>query len=479
MILLNDKEKIIKALESQSSLDIKKAAKILLKNEKETTELLRSMEFEGIITVKRLSDETILLTKEGTSYLNGDFPEEVLLKKIMTSPISITDVKDSIALGWARRNEWIELKENKLVATKKGMNYNPDDYPIRIVLKDISKNQNVQDIQKDSKELLKTLKSRKLIELVESKRIESITLNVNKEQNSGVGQLTRGMIKSGEWRNVSFKRYDVNAEYEKINSASIHPMHAFLNDIANIWVSMGFTEVKGPIIEPAFWNFDTLFIPQDHPTRDTQDTFFLSNPSVLNISDMELLAKTKKAHKQWWKYEMDDTISSMGVLRTHTTSVSSHQMRSIGKAKNVQYPVKLFSIGKVFRNESVDYKHLAEFYQLEGLVVGDGLNLAHLLGIIKDFWGRLGIDIKIRPSSFAFVEPGLEAYFYSKQHQTNIELCGGGIIRREITESMGIKKPVLAWGMGLDRVVLDKYKLDSITEIYKNKLSWLHSSHHI
>ena len=107
------------------------------------------------------------------------------------------------------------------------------------------------------------------------------------------------------------------------------------------------------------------------------------------------------------------------------------------------------------------------------MVVGPSLSLAHLIGIIKEFALNIGIDIKIRPSSFAFVEPGLEVYFYSERHKTNIELCGGGIIRKEITNSMGIKKPVLAWGMGLDRVIMDELKLDSITELYKNQLGWL------
>ena len=438
----------------------------------EIIETLKEMESEHSIIIKYADTLKFEITKEGKNDITDGFPEELLLESAKKSNMRISDA-DNIALGWAKRNEWISIKNESITITEKGREAKRSDYQLRKALLKLDKDSNYDNNRSISKEIIKILESRNLLIVKRGRTPDIISLNTVITNNNEISQLTRSIIKERAWDKQQFKHYDINAGSDNVYPARMHPMHIFLNKIASIWVSLGFTEVKGPIIEPSFWNFDTLFIPQDHPSRDTQDTFFLSNPKDLDINDIELISKFKKEHKRWWKYEMSERISSMGVLRTQTTSVSARQMRIIGRSENPEYPIKLFSIGKVFRNESIDYKHLAEFYQLEGLVIGPGLSLAHLISTIKDFASNIGIEIKIRPSSFAFVEPGLEVYFYSEKHKSNIELCGGGIIRKEITNSMGIKKPVLAWGMGLDRVIMDELKLDSITELYKNQLGWL------
>ena len=471
---MSDKNRILDFLKHNENATLESIAKNLDIKINVLIELLKNMEIERLVTIKYTDALKVEVTKEGKIDIEEGFPEEKLLNEAKKSKLHLSNV-DNIALGWAKRNGWVSIIDNYIKITDKGERFDSKEYKLKEVLIKLNKehisSKELSDLPPD---ILKILESRNLIIIKNSRVPDTIVLSNDSNLNDNeISQLTRSMIKERSWDDAQFKRYDINAGFDITYPARMHPTRIFLNRIASIWVSMGFTEVKGPIIEPAFWNFDTLFIPQDHPSRDTQDTFFLSNPKDLDISDIELMSKFKKEHKRYWKYEMNEKISGMGVLRTQTTSVSARQMRIIGKSNNLEYPIKLFSIGKVFRNESIDYKHLAEFYQLEGLVVGPSLSLAHLIGIIKEFALNIGIDIKIRPSSFAFVEPGLEVYFYSERHKTNIELCGGGIIRKEITNSMGIKKPVLAWGMGLDRVIMDELKLDSITELYKNQLGWL------
>jgi len=130
----------------------------------------------------------------------------------------------------------------------------------------------------------------------------------------------------------------------------------------------------------------------------------------------------------------------------------------------------------VFRNESTDYKHLAELHQYDGIIVGDNLTLANLIDTLKKFYTKLGLDnFKFRPSYFPFTEPSLEAFYYDEEHGDYIELAGGGIIRKEIIKAMGINKTVLAWGGGVDRLMISNkiFGLDSIATLFKNDIGWL------
>ncbi|MEM0150058.1 MAG: hypothetical protein QXW10_04135, partial [Candidatus Micrarchaeaceae archaeon] len=205
-----------------------------------------------------------------------------------------------------------------------------------------------------------------------------------------------------------------------------------------------------------------------------QDTFFLSNPKTIDIDDMEMLGRVRGMHRRAWKEKWSERLARQALLRTQTTSVSAHYMRKFANAIDASYPVKLFSIGRVFRNESIDYKHLSELHQTDGIVIGDKLALSNLIDTLRKFYGQVGLeDVKFRPSFFPFVEPGLEAYYHDEQLDDNIELCGAGIIRREITKAMGLNKSVLAWGIGLDRILMRYLGIDRISEIYENNVGWL------
>lgn len=199
---------------------------------------------------------------------------------------------------------------------------------------------------------------------------------------------------------------------------------------------------------------------------------------MMDIGDVALLERVKSMHLKGWGEEWRKEVASQPLLRTHVTSVSAHNIQRLANAVE-EYPLKLFSIGKVFRNESVDYKHLAELHQYEGIIIGKKLGMSNLIHTLKEFYSNIGFEIDkksliIKPSYFPFVEPGLEvSYVVDKEKGTTIELCGAGVIRKEITKALGTNNTVLAWGGGLDRLMFNVLDIKLLTELYDNNIGWL------
>ena len=233
---------------------------------------------------------------------------------------------------------------------------------------------------------------------------------------------------------------------------------------------MGFKEMNGPVINSGFWNFDALFVPQDHPAREMQDTFFLKGSSKL--PNKKLVNAVKKQHEKSWKYNWSEDVAKKSVLRTHTTVLSA---RTLANLKDSDYPVKFFSIGRNYRNEALDWSHLFEFNQSEGIVVDPNANFKQLLGYLKEFFVKMGYDkVRVRPAYFPYTEPSVEIDVYLKEKDKWIELGGAGMFRPEVVEPlMGKYIPVLAWGFGLGRVILPYYGIKDLRDFYKNDLKQL------
>ena len=447
---------------------------------------LENLAKDGAVAVSRKDYHTAELTDEGKRYLK-QFPEEGLLVSIQENEderIPIGEIKDKIALIWSKRNGWIEIKGANVILTKEGLRILKDkeEYIARKLLGDINSSSGDarEQILSDNKELVQQLSNRNLIKVKERGEVTGASITkagdaqLEAEASNGIGQLTREIIKSRVWKSKGLRSYDINASTEPEYAARRHPMRELIDRIRNIWLGMGFMETSGPIIEPAFWVFDALFSPQDHPTRDMQDTFYLSNPKTIDIDDVELISRFKHEHIAAWNEEWQEAIAKQALLRTHSTNVSARQIRKYASASGIEYPLKLFSIGRVFRNESIDYKHLAELHQFDGIIIGENLALSNLIDVLKRFYTQLGIpEIKLKPSYFPFVEPGMEMYYYDKELDDTIELCGAGIIRKEITRSMGTNMDVLAWGGGVERFMFKSLGIKSITEIYRNEMGWL------
>ncbi len=441
---------------------------------------IEELKAHGAITYTKRHESVFSVTSEGLSYTKR-FPEEVFLQKVLIAEgdggkVRPADVKEDERIGflWAKKNGWIVIDGDVLHPTEKGRSVS--DYRLRDALNAIVSGRTETD-----EKVLSTLKMRGLVEIKERSIIDQISITEHgksldtnvKERITG---LNREMILTGSWKGKRFEEYDIKAS-ERLYPGRIHPMHDFVNRVREVWLSMGFSEADGPVVNPAFWNFDVLFTPQDHPARDAHDTFFLANPMEREIEEKGIAERVRRMHESNWKGRWDYQTSKRHVLRTHNTVVSAREIMKLGNLDSGSYPIKRFFTGRVFRNESPDYKHLAEFYQSEGIIIGDKLNLSNLIYELREFFGRVlgrgAGQIRIRPSYFPFTEPSLEVFYFDKRHNDFIELGGAGIIRREVCEALGTKKRVLAWGLGLDRLLLNLLELDDINEIYSNRISWL------
>ncbi len=325
---------------------------------------------------------------------------------------------------------------------------------------------------------------RQIIEIVEKKEIEIKTTKLGQDLiKNGVKnvelieQITPELLKSEKnWKGKKFRRYDITSPVPAISGGKRHFVNQSIDYGRKIWTDMGFKEMNGNMIISSFWNFDALFTAQDHPVREMQDTFFINKKT--NLPDKKLVDEVKKSHEmgvggsKGWQYKWDAELSKKMVLRTHTTSISS---QALAKLKEQDLPVKFFAIGKCFRNETVDWSHGFEFNQSEGIVVDKNANFRHLLGYLKQFYKKMGFEkIRFRPSYFPYTEPSVEIDVWHPERKIWFEIGGAGMFRPEVTiPLLGKHIPVLAWGPGFDRSLMDYYKIQDLRELYKNYLTQL------
>jgi phenylalanyl-tRNA synthetase alpha chain len=291
-----------------------------------------------------------------------------------------------------------------------------------------------------------------------------------------IEKLTPDALSSGAWRGKSLRPLDVAASAPKYYPGRRHPVRDFIKEVREAYVSMGFTEIEGDSVQPAFWNFDALFIPQDHPGREMQDTFYLKGLSDGSLTRTGLIGRVASTHENgWttgsrgWGYKWQIEEARRLVLRTHNTVLTIRALSESGERE-----ARVFAVSKVYRNENLDYKHLVEFHQMDGIIVGEGLSVRNLMGFLKEFYKKLGMqDLKFWPTFFPYTEPSLEVVGYSKAAKDWIELSGSGVFRPEVTRPIGVKVPVLAWGPGIERLMLFRYGLDDMRLLYDGDLGWL------
>jgi phenylalanyl-tRNA synthetase alpha chain len=269
---------------------------------------------------------------------------------------------------------------------------------------------------------------------------------------------------------------DVSAPSSVFFPGRRHPVKEFINEVREVYLSMGFSEIAGDSIQSSFWNFDALFIPQDHPGREMQDTFYLAGLTDDKIERSGIVDHVASTHENgWttgsrgWRYRWRTEEARRLLLRTHNTVLT---IKALSESKDRD--ARIFAVNKVYRNENLDYKHLAEFHQMDGIIVGEGLNVRHLMGFLKEFYKKLGMkDVKLWPTFFPYTEPSLQIMGYSEIAKGWIELGGSGVFRPEVTLPLGVNVPVLAWGPGIERLMLLRYGLDDIRKLYDSDLAWL------
>jgi phenylalanyl-tRNA synthetase alpha chain len=433
------------------------------------------------------------LTNEGKSYSENGLPEKNLLNQLTTGPKPIGELKKNlesinIALAWVRRNGWADIKNGIISITEKGTSIKEtQEETIIKKLKDYKKIKS-NSFNKTELDTLNQLIKRKLVRQSETiTRYVDITDFGNQvlpildsiESQRIITQLSPEMLSTGNWKGARFQTYDVTLPVPSTHPGKRHFISQVIDYIRRFWVELGFKEMKGEYLELNFWNFDALYQPQDHPARDLADTFYMKTPYKGHLPKKEMVERVKQTHENgWttgskgWQYNWDPEISSRNCLRTHTTSLSVNQIANL---KPEELPGKFFSVGRVFRNETIDWNHLAEFYQTDGIVIGEGVTFRDMKGYLKAYMEGLGVErFRFRPGYFPYTEMSMEAEVWIEDRGEWMELFGAGMFRPEVVKPLiGIDVPVLAWGPGFDRLVMQSYKVESIKELYSNDIGLL------
>lgn len=394
-----------------------------------------------------------------------------------------SDQEFSAALGRARKAGWIAIDASgsaKIVrlTDSKG----PSE--LRALLAEIASGMTESDLSEDQSRIVQDLTKRGILIRSSEKMVAARTTLTGErvptlaQEEEYIEKVTPELLSTGTWRGRRLRPLDVEAEAPKFYPGRRHPVHDFIREVREAYVSMGFTELEGNSVQPAFWNFDALFIPQDHPGREMQDTFYLKDLLANEIRRAGVVGRVAATHENgWttgsrgWGYKWRVEEARRLVLRTHNTVLTVRALSESGEKET-----RVFAVSKVYRNENLDYKHLVEFHQMDGIIVGDGLNVRHLMGFLAEFYKKLGMrDLKFWPTYFPYTEPSLEVVGYSKAVRDWIELSGSGVFRPEVTRPLGVKVPVLAWGPGIERLMLFRYGLEDMRALYSSDLGWLRS----
>ena len=388
-------------------------------------------------------------TDEAKKYLSEGFPEELLLSAVLSGKDSFEELKKEeffrLGFPWARKKGWIDVREGKIV-------------PL------------VDSARSEERGMLERLGD---LSLDEEKHLLSRNL-ITKEREieipDKIGELTHDLILTKAWEKAKFARYDPEKPGKYPYPGKYQPYRRFLDSVRHILVKLGFREMTGPLIETEFWNFDALFQPQNHPARGWTDTYKLAHPKKGRLPPV--WEKVKESHEKSWNYEWDPEVARQLMPRAHGTALSARML-----ASGPQIPGRYYAIARVFRPDVLDATHLIEFNQVEGIVLDEGLKFKHLLGILKMFAVEVAGAEKVRflPDYYPFTEPSVQM---SAKHPELgwVEFGGAGIFREELAKPLGVDVPVIAWGIGIDRLAMFKLGITDIRYLFSDDLDWLRNA---
>ena len=479
-----------------SDMTVDDIIKVTLLKEVEVMRALQWLQNKGILTLQEDVEEKIDLDVNGKKYVKEGLPERLLLNLLQEKNLLISNIKEKSSLTKEELNICIGiLKKKAAIFITKELLVKLTDQGKKLLKKEMLEEKflkksfpvsikNFKNEEKFAYELLK--KRKKIIRtfIVKTKRVQITELGkklleCDIKLGNIIDKVTPKLIKTGMWRNKEFRRYDVSINVPKVYPGKRHFVNQAIEYVKRVWMDMGFKEMTGSLIQTSFWNFDALFTAQDHPVRDMQDTFFIKDPMYGKLPDKTLVGNVKETHENGWKtgskgwqYSWDANEARKNVLRTHTTCLSA---RTIAALQKSDLPTKFFSVGKCFRNETVDWNHLFELVQVEGIVVDPNANFSNLIAYLKEFFKKMGFEkVRVRPGYFPYTEPSAEVDVFHPVKKTWIELGGSGIFRPEMVKPLfGEEIPVLAWGLGLERSIIDYYAIKDIREIYNNDLKQL------
>jgi phenylalanyl-tRNA synthetase alpha chain len=442
-------DKVLRLLSERKEMTLEELSSGTGLNPDAIRRIVESLKGEGYATTDISEKVVITPTDEFKAYAESGTPESRVYKAAAAGK-SLADLSPDekrFGLPWARKKGFVEIENGAIIASKDEAEVLGSEKRMADAYRRIAEAGFLEDAT-----LLDELFIRNLVKKKAGREV---------------------VVKySGKPVPERMPEFDSSAPVADAEVGKAHVITAFRDRIAEIMSEMGFEEMDGSVVESTFWNFDALFQPQDHPARDLADTFYLKGDSPLP-DDKALVRKVKEAHEKGWKYKWSEAEARRTVLRTHTTALSARFLAKAGDKK----PRKLFAIGRVFRNEATDFKHLAEFHQVEGIIAWEGASFRDLLGILRTFYSKLGFEkIRFRPSFFPYTEPSLEVEVYYEPRKTWLELGGAGVFRPEVSIPLAGVYPVLAWGLSLERPLMLMLGLDDIRTFYRNDIDFLRNA---
>jgi phenylalanyl-tRNA synthetase alpha chain len=476
---------LLKALATAQQLAAEKLAQAASLSIDQTRRGIEWLKFKSLASVNEIASSTVSLDAAGRGAAQFGLPERRLVRAVKEGKVTMADVltagalkgeEINAAVAGARRNQWIQFEEgNRMAALPAADTKSVEELLLERLARGDADSSALSEQEKKGLDLLKkrpnyiTIKEQKetLVSISEAGRA---LLPAIESEKALERRLTPELITSGKWKEVELSALDVEAPAPAVHAGRSHPLVDIIEEVKEIFVGLGFSEIDGPMVQSGFWNFDALFTPQDHPAREMQDTFYISGERQAIPASKDQIAKVGAVHMTGWNGWSRKEAERV-VLRTHTTPVTLQHL-----AKLKPETARFFSVGRVFRNEKVSYKHLVEFHQVEGVATAPKASLRDLMGLQKEFYARMGIKkIKFWPTFFPYTEPSLQSMVYNEKLKKWVELFGMGIFRPEVTKPPGIRNPVLAWGGGLERIAMLRFGLDDVRDLYTNRVSWLRS----
>jgi phenylalanyl-tRNA synthetase alpha chain len=439
----------------------------------EVMHALQWLSNKDLLTIEMSFKSIVSLGSNGYKYLTNGLPERVFVKTLSGGALTLEQIKTKSGLSDEEVNVCIGLLRSKGVIetikdheigfklSENGRRFIDREFPEEIFIKKLENPMDVSILNDIDKFSFENLKKRKDIIKIEDVKIKVVTLTKDCEKLLTmkidvdlIEKINENVLKNEEWKVKKFRVYDIDAKVPKLNGGRRHPYNESLNIIRNIFLEMGFQEMEGPWVETAFWGMDSMWIAQDHPMREVQDTFYLDRTG--DLPDRKFVQKIKAAHEEGYNTgsightkKWDPEIASKLILRQHSTATTFRYFYK----KKLNCNCKYFYIADNFRNEASDATHLPEFGQAEGFIMADNLTLADLMGFVKEFYAKLGITkIKFKPTFNPYTEPSMEAHYYDEKMGGWFALINSGIFRPEALAPYGITKSVLAWGMGSSRM---------------------------
>jgi len=441
--------------------------------------VLKSLEADERVTSTSTKREGWKLTAEGELYAKDGSPEVQVFNLVKAKGSATKDVLvealaavGEVGLNAAMKNRWVAIDKGTKTITATLDSVTDQVKDDLLALSGLAKNQ------------IEALKKRKLVSATSTTAFHVVkTEKFSTTTKKAVADFTAEMIQKGTYKEQTFKSFNFDKVSGTRNTGgSLHPLMKVRTEIRNVLLLMGFEEMPtNQWVESSFWNFDTLFQPQQHPARDAHDTFFIESPARAQNLPMEYLEEVKQMHEKGgrgstgWRYDWSEEEARKNLLRTHTTAVSSRVLQKLAqeyKSTGVFTPRKCFSIDRVFRNETLDHTHLAEFHQVEGFVADRNIGLGHLIGVLREFFLRIGVtNLRFKPAYNPYTEPSMEIFGYHPLLKKTVELGNSGVFRPEMLLPMGLPEDVtiIAWGIGVERTAARLYGIRGIRELFSHE----------